>query len=260
MRSKIVFIHGMFLNPKSWDAWISHFRGLGYECEAPAWPYHVGEPSQLRSAISAELGSLDLATVYSYFQRRLRRKADFPILIGHSMGGLLVQKLVSEGLASAGVCLVSVAPNKMLGADWGFPRNCVSIANPLAGDDPYQLTEETFCRTFANTLSESEGHAAYQAYVVPESRQIMRDIMGSEATVDLDSPHVPLLFVGAEKDEFIPPSLVARNASDYADKRSHCEYVEFPNRSHFICGQPGWQDVADRVSHWLDATLHAVRA
>ena len=259
MQPKIVFIHGMFLTSKSWNQWVRYFTGLGYECEAPAWPLHEGEPSALRSNIPKGLGGLTLAELHGHY-RSLISRGDPPILIGHSLGGLLVQKLVAEGLATAGVGICPVAPNKMLSLDWGFLRNTASITNPLAGSAPFEMTPEGFHQNFANTLDEAASNAAYESFAVHESRQVLRDIMGDEGHIDLDAPHAPLLFVGAEKDGIIPPSLVMRNAEAYKDQRSHAEYVEFSGRGHFICGEPRWEEVAERVANWLQAHLAANRS
>lgn len=260
MNPKIIFIHGMFLNPKSWEHWSRYFRELGYECEAPAWPLHEGEPAMLRADPPAGLGKLTLADLHGHHRNLLRAEANPPVLIGHSLGGLLVQKLVADGLALAGVGICSVAPNKMLALDWGFLRNSAAITNPLAGSEPYEMTAELFHQNFANTRDEAASRAAWEKYALNESRQVLRDILGDEGTVDVEAPHVPLLFVGAEKDEIIPASLVMRNAEAYTDNRSHSEYVEFSGRGHFICGEPGWEEVAERIANWLNAHLEAVRS
>jgi pimeloyl-ACP methyl ester carboxylesterase len=260
MKPKIVFIHGMFLNPKSWGAWISYFQNLGYICEAPAWPLHEGEPSELRQNPSPRLGKLSLAEVYSHFENIVRQEEVAPIVIGHSMGGLIVQKLASAGLIHAGVGICSVAPNRMLAFDWGFLRNSATITNPFAGDEPFEMTPELFHQNFANTLGESESNAAYKEFALHESRQVLRDIMGEEGHIDLKHPHAPLLLVGAENDEIIPNTLVRRNAHSYEDQRSHHEYVEFTGRGHFICGEPKWEEVAERIANWLVGHLTAQRS
>jgi len=259
MTPKIIFIHGMFLTAKSWAPWVRYFTDLGYECEAPSWPLHEGEPAELRAQIPAGLGELKLEELHAYY-RNLVSAGPPPILIGHSLGGLLVQKLVGEGLALAGVGICPVAPNKMLSFDWGFMRNTASITNPFAGSDPYEMTPEGFHQNFANTLDEAASNAAYEAYAVHESRQVLRDIMGDEGKIDFEAPHVPLLHIGAEKDEIIPAALVLRNAEAYKDERSHSEYVEFTGRGHFICGEPRWEEVAERVANWLNSHLVAARS
>lgn len=260
MKPKIIFIHGMFLNPKSWESWIAYFSALGYPCEAPPWPLHEGEPAQLRAHLPADLGRLPLAELHDHYAGLLRAEPEPPVVIGHSLGGLLVQRLAADGLIAAGIGICPVAPNSMLALDWGFLRNNASIINPFAGDEPFEMTPEGFHQNFANTLSEAESNAAYQSYATHESRQVLRDIMGREGQIDLDRPHVPLLFIGAEKDEIIPPGLVRRNAHAYTDKRSHHEYTSFSGRGHLICNEPLWEEVAERIANWLEGHLSAVRS
>lgn len=259
MKLRILFIHGMFLTPKSWANWETYFTSLGYECESPAWPLHEGEPSQLRTNVPDGLGKLELASVYSHYASLLAGREP-AILIGHSMGGLIVQKLIAAGIGLAGVPICTVAPNKMMALDWGFFRNTVAITNPLAGDEVYEMTPEGFHKNFGNTMTEEDSNAAFAEFAVHESRQVLRDILGSEGEIDTDKPHAPLLFIGAEKDEIIPASLVQRNALAYKDERSHSEYREFSSRGHYICGQDGWEEVALSISNWLEAHLVSQRS
>lgn len=260
MKPKIIFIHGMFLNPKSWEPWVAYFTDLGYSCEAPPWPLHEGEPADLRARVPEGLGKLSLAELHEHYADLVRAEPQPPVVIGHSLGGLLVQKLAADGLIAAGIGICPVAPNRMLALDWGFVRNSVSITNPFAGDEPFEMTPEGFHQNFANTLSEAESNAAYQSYATHESRQVLRDIMAEEGQIDLDLPHVPLLFIGAEKDEIIPTSLVRRNAHAYTDNRSHHEYTDFSSRGHLICNEPLWEEVAERIANWLEGHLTAVRS
>lgn len=260
MQPKIFFIHGMFFNSNSWDHWVTYFRNLGYECLAPSWPFHDGEPSLLRTAVPEGLGTLSLRDLHDHYRGILREELVPSVIIGHSLGGLLVQELVADGLAMAGVAICPVAPNAMLAADWSFLRNSASIINPLAGSAPFEMTPERFHENFANTLNEAESREAFEKFATHESRQVLRDILGQEGHIDVEAPHVPLLFVGAEKDEIIPTSLVMRNAEAYTDNRSHSEYVGFSGRSHFICGEPHWEEVAERIANWLAPHLSAIRS
>jgi pimeloyl-ACP methyl ester carboxylesterase len=194
MKPKIIFIHGMFLTGKSWEHWLPRFKKSGYDCTAPSWPLHNGEPAQLRANIPPGTGELSLNALVDHFSALAELTGEKPILIGHSLGGLVAQILVSRGLASAAVCISSVAPNAMLSVDWGFFRNSTQIANPLKGDKPFEMTEEGFHQNFGNMMSEAESAAAYQRYAVHESRNVLRDAMGKAGHIDLDQPHVPLLF------------------------------------------------------------------
>jgi pimeloyl-ACP methyl ester carboxylesterase len=251
MKSTIVFIHGMFQNPKSWEKWISYFNEKGYNCLAPAWPLHEGEPKALRDNPPTGLGDLELQTIVDKMEGVVKGLEEKPIVIGHSVGGLIVQLLVNKGLAEMGVAIDSVAPNAMLAFDWGFMKNSALIANPFKGNDPFYMDVESFHGSFCNTMPMDETKAAYNETATHDSRNVLRGCMGSQGQVDVELPHVPLLFIGGEKDEIIPFELSERNAKAYTDAGSISGFKEFANRGHFICGQPGWEEVAGYISEWL---------
>lgn len=247
----IIFIHGMFQNPKSWDKWRVFFTAKGYNCMAPAWPYHEGDPMDLRANPDPHLGDLRLQEIVDEFTAIASGVSD-PILIGHSVGGLVVQLLINKGIGAAGVCIDSVAPNAMLAFDWGFMKNSALIANPFKGNAPFEMGLESFHNSFCNTMTMQETMDAYQEYATHDSRNVLRDCMGEAGYIDLEIPHAPLLFISGEKDEIIPPELNEKNANAYTDPESVTFFQEFPNRGHFICGQPGWEEVAESIAGWLE--------
>lgn len=247
----VIFIHGMFLTGKSWCDWIPFFEERGYACSAPSWPLHEGEPAWLREHIPGEAGLLALETVIDFYARLIIARRVSPILIGHSVGGLIVQRLIAGGLGRAGVCISSVAPNKMLSFDWDFFRNSAVITNPLKGNRPFNMTPGWFHKNFANTLAREDSDRAYDEFVVPESRNILRDGLGRAGRINLEAPHAPLLFVGGDDDVIIPAALGEKNAFAYADPASVTDFTRFAGRGHFLCGQPGWQEIAGHVAGWL---------
>jgi pimeloyl-ACP methyl ester carboxylesterase len=250
MPRTIMFVHGMFLNPKSWEAWKGYFEREGFNCITPAWPLHEGEPATLREKVPQGLGELSLAAVVESMERTAAQYDDL-ILVGHSVGGLIVQILIHKGLGRLGIPICSVAPNRMLSFDWGFFRNSALITNPLKGDQPYPMDAEGFHKNFANTMSRPDSDAAYQRYAMHESRNVLRDCMGESGEIDLDAKHAPLLFIAAEKDEIVPSELCSKNAKAYTHKGSRADYMEFKNRGHYICGEPGWEEVAAYVANWV---------
>ena len=248
---KIIFVHGMFQNPKSWDNWVRFFEARGYECEAPAWPLHEGEPASLRANSDPKLGELRLQEVLERIEAVVSQ-SDQPIVIGHSVGGLIVQILLNRGLISAGVAIDSVAPNDMIDLDWGFMKNSAMIANPLKGNEPVYMDAKTFHAAFANSLSEEAALEAFDSYATHDSRNVLRDCLGPLGHLDLKQSHAPLLLLGGEKDEIIPAHLSQKNAEAYGDAASVTTFKEFAGRSHYICGEPGWEEVALYVADWLD--------
>ena len=252
MKKTIVFVHGMFQTSKSWDKWVEYFTQRGYNCVAPSWPGHEGEPAELRAHPHPDLGELSLDAVVSKIEEMISALPEKPIVIGHSVGGLIVQLLSNKAMISLGVPISSVAPNMMMSLDWDFFKNSISITNPLKGDKIFEMTPEGFHESFANTLSEAESKVEYEKSAVHDSRNVLRDSV-LEAKVDLDLPHVPLLFISGEKDHIIPHELVEKNAKAYNKdgEGSMTTYRMFPNRSHYICGETGWQEVAEYIYGWL---------
>jgi len=253
MKKNIVFIHGMFQNSKSWEKWITYFSEKGYNCIAPSWPLHEGVPADLRDNPPADLGDLELQTIINEMERLVNSLPEKPILIGHSVGGLIVQILVQKGMAEIGVPISSVAPNAMLAFDWGFMKNSALIANPFKGNEPFYTDLESFHESFCNTMTMEDTQKAFNETATHDSRNVLRDCMGEAGQVDTEMPHAPLLFIGGEEDEIIPFELNRRNAEAYTDEVSIVDFKAFPNRGHWICGQPGWEEVAAYVSEWLTA-------
>jgi pimeloyl-ACP methyl ester carboxylesterase len=253
----IVFIHGMFQNNKSWAKWINYFEQLGYTCIAPAWPLHEGEPKALRESPPAGLGDLRLDEVIMKMTDIVSGLDERPIVIGHSVGGLITQILANRNLVSMGIPIASVAPNRMLSLNWDFFKNSVEITNPFKGDEPMYTDLKSFHASFCNTLDADAAAAAFEETATHDSRNILRDCMLSAGEVDLELPHAPLLFIGGEEDKIVPCQLVEKNSKAYKDKASITAYKQFRNRSHYICGEPKWDEVADYVAEWVGQYVNA---
>ncbi|HEX4048189.1 MAG TPA: alpha/beta hydrolase, partial [Elusimicrobiota bacterium] len=210
-----------------------------------------GEPPALRRHIPVETGHVALRDIVEQFAVLAAAQPEKPVLIGHSIGGLVVQVLVNRDLARAGVCIGSAAPNGMLTLDWSFLRTQASIVNPLQGDRPYRLTEEEFRDRFCGEMAAEQALAAYARYAVPESRNVLRGSLGPAGRVNLSKPHAPLLFIAGGRDRVVPEKLERMNARAYAREAGIVDFKEFPGRGHFICGEPGWREVASYVDGWL---------
>jgi pimeloyl-ACP methyl ester carboxylesterase len=147
------------------------FWSRGYNCIVPAWPLHEGEPSALRANPPAGVGDLHLKEVMAKIQS-VTDGLDDPIMIGHSVGGLITQVFLNQGLVSAGVGIDSVALNKMFDFDWGFFKNSAAIANPLKGNEPILMDAKTFHGSFANSLSQQASDQAFEEFATHDSRNV----------------------------------------------------------------------------------------
>jgi pimeloyl-ACP methyl ester carboxylesterase len=250
MSKTILFIHGMFQNAKSWDNWAGYFSTKGYHCVVPSWPDHEGKPSELRANPPASLGELRLETVTRKMEELIATFPEKPIVIGHSVGGLITQILANKGLIALGVPVSSVAPNKMMTFDWDFFKNSATIANPFKGSDPIFQDVEMFHGSFCNTLDEAAAKKAFYETATHDSRNIFRDCLTEAGEVDLEQPHPQLLFIAGEEDKIIPHELVEKNAKAY-DNQEGILFKLFPGRSHYICNEPGWEEVIRFVDEWI---------
>jgi pimeloyl-ACP methyl ester carboxylesterase len=253
MKSKIiVFIHGMFMNPLCWEKWISYYESKGYRCLGPAWPGRDKSVEELRKAHpDPELAKLKLNHVVDYMEAFIRDLDEKPAIIGHSMGGLVVQLLLQRDLAVAGIAIDPAPPAGVFTTQFSFVKSNFPAINPFLVSHPAQMSFEHFQYAFVNTLPLDEQRAAYDCYVVPESRGIPTSSLGAAGKVDFSKPHRPLLITAGEKDHIIPASLNRSNHQKYKGP-SVTDFKEFAGRDHFIIGERGWDEVADYCLAWLE--------
>jgi len=247
----IVFIHGLFMNPESWSEWVKYFEDKGYKCYTPAFPYHEGKPVNLRNSVSPFLGKVTFEQVIYVLSAFIDALSEKPILIGHSIGGLAVQKLIGMNKGVAGISIDPAPPQGLFSFKWSFLRANLTTVNPLKGNSVFLPDVKWFHYAFCNTMTIAQTEKEYIKYVVPESRNIARSSTGKDGSIDFNKPHNPLLIIAGEKDNIVPSSLNRKNFEAYKDQNSKREFHEFPGRSHYICGQQGWEEVAGYVSDWI---------
>jgi pimeloyl-ACP methyl ester carboxylesterase len=249
----IVFMHGMYMNAKSWTPWVERATQRGFTTHAPSWPFHDDDPTYLRAHLDPGLGALTFGDITDHYKAFIDTLPERPVLVGHSIGGLLTQKLVNDGYASAGVAVSPAPPRGIISFDPTFFRANLPHANPFAGNKPVIMTPKRFHFTFTNTMTETENQGAFNTYVVPESRNVPRSTLTAQGRIDFGRDHVPLLFLTGDSDNLIPLSLVKKNIRAYKPATGSVELRAFAGRSHFICNQEGWEEVADAAFDWIDA-------
>jgi pimeloyl-ACP methyl ester carboxylesterase len=253
MKTKtIVLIHGMFMNHFCWEKWIPRLESKGYHCIVPAWPGRNKSVEELRAAHpDPTLAKLTLTDVVEHVAGLIKALAEKPALIGHSMGGLAVQLLLQRDLAAAGIAIDSAPPAGVFTTEWSFIKSNLPSVNPFLLNQPVLLTFEQFQYAFVNTLPLEEQRAAYDRYVVPESRRMSVSSLGAAGRVDFARPRRPLLITAGEKDHIVPASLNRTNHKNYKGP-SVTDFKEFPGRDHFLIGSRGWEEIADYCLAWFD--------
>ena len=251
-RTPVVFIHGLWLLPSSWDRWAAMFEEAGYTALTPGWP---DDPDTVAEAnahpeVFAHKTVGQVADHYGDVIGRLERK---PAVIGHSFGGLLAQILAGRGLASAAVAIDPAPFRGVL----PLPLSALKSSSPVLGNPANRnravpLTYEQFRYAFANAVPEAEAKELYETFAVPAAGAPLFQAAAAnlnpwtEAKVDTKNPdRGPLLIISGEQDHTVPWAIA--NASYKKEKKNKgvTEIVEIPNRGHSLTIDSGWREVAD---------------
>lgn len=256
----VVFITGAFVSNSCWDEWKTYFASSGYNCYAPAHPHKEGAADALRRQHPASpIADNSLEDVTQEYANFIQSLPDKPIVIGHSFGGLIVQKLLQQDLAVAGVAIHSVPAQGVLTLKWSFLRSVTPALGLFSSlKKTYLMSFRHWQYTFTNGMALAEQQASYEQLVLPESKKMARGALMKAGRIDFARQHVPLLFMAGSEDHIIPASLNHSNYKRYA-RYSHSltEFKEFQGRNHFVLGLPTWRENADFILDWLHRTLAA---
>lgn len=249
----ILFITGAFVSNESWNEWREFYENRGYKTIAPAWPFKDASPAVLRKRHpDPQVASVRLAKLIVHFEEIARSFSEKPIIIGHSIGGLIAQILNQKGLASVTIAIHSVPPQGLLTFKLSF---LIAGWGPLGFFTPIRKTFlmnfSQWQYAFTNGMQLELQEKGYLKLAIPESKLVVRDTITSVAKVDFSKPHYPLLFIAGDNDHTIPHRLNYDNYKKYTDENSVTDYKLFPGRNHFVLGQPGWQEIAIYILEWL---------
>ncbi len=251
-RTPVVFIHGLWLLPSSWDRWATVFDEAGYAPLTPGWPDdpETVEEANAHPEVFAHKTVGQVADHFSEVIVKLGRK---PAVIGHSFGGLLTQIIAGRGLSAVSVAIDPAPFRGVL----PLPISALKSAKPVLGNPrnhgrAVPLTYDQFRFAFANAVSEDEAHELYATFAVPASGTPLFQAATAnlnpwtEAKVDSKNPERgPLLIMSGEKDNTVPWSIA--NASFKKQRRNDgvTEIVKMSDRGHALVIDNGWREVAD---------------
>jgi pimeloyl-ACP methyl ester carboxylesterase len=259
----VVLVHGLWVTPRSWEHWATHYEAQGLKVVAPAYPGFEIEVEALRENPEI-IANCDVVETVDHLASVIEAVEIPPIIIGHSFGGTLTQLLLARGLGSAGVVIDSaptegVRVTPLSQAKSLFP----ALKNPANRHKAVGFTPEEFHYAFANTLTAEDSQAAYDRYAIAAPGNwvwayglIANFKPGHQETwVDYDADRAPLLFIAGGDDHIMPPSVNKSNAKHYKKSPALTDYYEFEGRDHWTCAAPGWEKVADYALAW--AQQHA---
>jgi non-heme chloroperoxidase len=248
----VVFIHGLWLLPSSWDRWAKVFEEAGYTALSPGWPDdpETVEEANAHPEVFANKTVGQVADHYAEVIGKLDKK---PAVIGHSFGGLLAQMIAGRGLAAASVSIDSAPFRGVL----PLPISALKSSRPVLGNPANRhravpLSYDQFRYAFANAVDEDEAKELYDTFAVPAPGAPIFQAASAnlnpwtEAKVDSENPdRGPLLIITGEKDHVSPRAIADAIYKKQTRNEGVTEIVEIPGRGHALTIDGGWREVAD---------------
>jgi non-heme chloroperoxidase len=254
----VVFVHGLWLLPSSWERWATLFEEAGYVALMPGWPDDPETVADAKAHPEAFAGK-GIGAVADYEEGIIRRLDRKPVVIGHSFGGLLTEILAGRGLAAASVAISPAPFRGVLPLPISALRAAsVALRNPANWNRAVPLSYEQFRYSFANAVGEDEAKELYLGYSVPGSGEALFQAAAAnlnpwtEDKVDTANPERgPMLILAGEKDHTVPYAIA--NASFKRERRNDgvTEIVEFEGRGHSLTIDAGWRDVCDKALEFV---------
>jgi non-heme chloroperoxidase len=251
-RVPVVFIHGLWLLPSSWDRWAEVFEAAGYAPLTPGWPDDP-ETVEEANAHPEVFANKTIGQVADHFAAIIGKLDRKPVVIGHSFGGLLTQIIAGRGLAAVSVAIDAAPFRGVLPLPFSALKSSAPVLGNLANRHrAVPLTYDQFRFAFANAVSEDEALQLYETFAVPAAgAPIFQAATANlnpwtEAQVNIVNPERgPLLIVSGERDHTVPRAISAAAYEQQKANAAVTEFVEIPDRGHALTIDSGWRQVAD---------------
>jgi pimeloyl-ACP methyl ester carboxylesterase len=257
-RTPVVFIHGLWLHATSWAPWVELFRDAGYEPIAPGWPGDPGtvEAARANADVLADHGIDDVTGHYAQIIDQLPAR---PVLVGHSFGGMIAEKLLGEDYGAGAVAIDAAQIKGVLPLPLSALHSTLPVfKNPANKHKAVSLTAEQFRYSFGNAISEEESDELYEQWAIPAPGRPLFE--AAAANFELHSPakvntrnvnRGPLLLVMGGRDHTVPEVITKATLKQYRHSDAITDLAEFPDRGHSLTIDSGWRAVADHCLTWL---------
>jgi pimeloyl-ACP methyl ester carboxylesterase len=255
MSKTIMLVHGAYVTPDCWAQFRKFYEDRGHTVVVPAWPYFDRSVAELQRGSDPRIAALTIKDLVEHFDKLIRALPEPPILIGHSFGGLIVQMLLDRGLGAAGVAIDAGPPRGVLPSLRAI-RSALPVLLAWRGwSRILTMSLKSFSTTFANTLPPYQMKATYERYIVPvPGRIFFQAALGLGNGVNFKNPkRPPLLLIAAAQDRTSTSSMVRAMHRKHKLAPSRTDIFEFPNFSHWLIAEPGWEEVAEKALKWAEA-------
>jgi len=255
----IVFVHGLWLHASSWQPWCEYFNERGYSSHAPGWPKEP-ETVALARAHPEAIANLGIDDIAKHYQSVIERLPEMPILIGHSFGGLIVEKLLGRGIGRAAIAIDPAQIKGVLTLPLSQLRSALpALGNPLNLTRAVSLSREEFRYGFGNAVSEQESDTLFDRWTIPSpARPLFQAAVAnftpnSQAEVNTrNDSRGPLLLISGTADRTVPDATTRATYRQYWNSTAVTEMRQFEGRGHSLTVDAGWSSLADACLQWLN--------
>jgi len=257
-RTPVLFIHGLWLHASSWTPWVDLFAEEGYTPVAPGWP-GVPETVEDARANPDRIAGYGIDEVTAYYAGIIDKLPARPVVIGHSFGGMIAEKLLGEDLGAAAIAIDAAQIKGVLPLPLSALRSTLPVfKNPANAHRAVSLTAEQFRYGFGNAVPAVESDALYERWAIPAPGKPLFEAASanfsphSPAKVDTgNSERGPLLLVMGGRDHTVPEAITKSTLKQYRGSDAVTDLVEFPDRGHSLTIDSGWRAVAGECLSWL---------
>ncbi|MGZ4476110.1 MAG: alpha/beta hydrolase [Nocardioides sp.] len=254
----VLFIHGLWLHARSWDAWVDRFTAAGYDASAPGWP---GDPDTVLEARAhpEAIADHDIDDVVAHYADIIATLPTRPILVGHSFGGMIAQRLLGEDLAAAAIAIDAAQIKGVLPLPLSALKATLPVfKNPANKHRAVSLTAEQFRFAFGNAIAPEESDELYERWTIPAPGKPLFEAAAanfnphSPAKVATDNGgRGPLLLIMGGQDNTVPEAVTKATLKQYRHSAAVTDLLEFADRAHSLVIDHGWGDVAEASLSWL---------
>lgn len=254
----VIFIHGLWLHATSWTDWSRLFEAAGYQPSAPGWPGDGPTVEQSRKQPGSIAGH-GIDDVVAHYAKIIDGLPVKPILIGHSFGGMIAQKLLGQGRASAAIAIDAAQIKGVLPLPLSALRATVPVFRNLANRNrAVSLTLDQFTFAFANTVPAAEAAELFERWTIPAPGKPLFEAAAanfspnSPAKVDTaNATRGPLLLVAGGRDHTVPEVITKATLKQYRKSAAVTELRTYPDRGHSLTIDHGRREIADDCLAWL---------